>query len=253
MHRQAFLLVVAIAAGVSNALGQTDEIQVYDAEIAAPGKFNLMLHNNFTPTGETTPAFVNAIVPDKSLNGALEWAFGVTDWFETGLYLPVYSASQHLGMTLDALKLRELFVTPNAGQRTFFYGVNIELSYNADFWELSRFTSEIRPIIGWHWQPVDLIINPILETDYSGIGELDFSPAVRLAYNVSPRWSVAVEEYADVGPLRGFHSASDQSHQLYGVFNRKGNLFDIECGAGFGLTDTSDKMTLKLMLSRDLN
>ena len=35
----------------ANASAQTDEIQVYDAQIAEPGVFNLMVHNNFTPEG----------------------------------------------------------------------------------------------------------------------------------------------------------------------------------------------------------
>jgi hypothetical protein len=30
-------------------------------------------------------------------------------------------------------------------------------------------TSEIRPIIGWHLTPVDIIINPIFDTAYEGI------------------------------------------------------------------------------------
>jgi hypothetical protein len=38
-------------------IAQTDEIQVYDAEIAEPGIFNLMVRTNFTPIGRTTPAF----------------------------------------------------------------------------------------------------------------------------------------------------------------------------------------------------
>lgn len=32
-------------------LGQTDEIQVYDAEIADRGMFNLMIHTNSHPSG----------------------------------------------------------------------------------------------------------------------------------------------------------------------------------------------------------
>ena len=41
------LLMVRAAA----AFAQTDEIQVYDAEIADPGVLNLTVHNNFTPDG----------------------------------------------------------------------------------------------------------------------------------------------------------------------------------------------------------
>jgi hypothetical protein len=81
-------VLAAIAPG---AHGQTDEIQVYDAEIAEPGVFNLMVHTNFTPIGRTVPEFPNAIVANDSVNGAAEWAYGVKPWFEQGLYLPVYS------------------------------------------------------------------------------------------------------------------------------------------------------------------
>ncbi len=74
------------------AIGQTDEIQVYDAEIEELGKFNVMVHNNFTPIGRTVPGFPGGIIPNHSDNGAVEWAYGVADWFEQGLYFPVYTA-----------------------------------------------------------------------------------------------------------------------------------------------------------------
>src|SRR5579862_9711475 len=91
------------------ALAQTDEIQVYDAEIAEPGIFNLMVHTNFTPIGRKTPVFPGAIIPDDSVNGAAEWAYGVAPWFEQGLYLPVYSLySTGRGATINGFKIREL-------------------------------------------------------------------------------------------------------------------------------------------------
>jgi hypothetical protein len=65
---------------------------------------------------------------------------------------------------------------------------------------------------------------------------------------------VAVEEYADYGPLRQIYSAHEQSHQVWAVMDRTSKKFvNIEAGVGFGLTSSSDRLTLKLMLSRDLN
>jgi hypothetical protein len=64
---------------------QTDEIQVYDAEIAERGVFNLMIHTNFTPIGRKLGDFPGAIIPNDSVNGTAEFAYGVTDWFEQGL------------------------------------------------------------------------------------------------------------------------------------------------------------------------
>ena len=247
------MLVAAIASTIVTGRAQTDEIQVYDAEIAAPGKLNLMVHNNFTPDGRKTPAFPGGIIPDESLNGVPEWAYGVTDWFEQGLYLPLYSISKNRGATLNGIKLRELFVVPNAAERTFFYGCNFEFSYNAKHWDQSRFTSEIRPIIGVHLHPIDVIVNPILDSSFNGFNNLDFAPAVRIACNISSKWAIAIEEYADFGPLKKFYPANNQSHQLYAVFDHNTRFVNIEFGVGFGLTDASDNVTLKLMLSRDLN
>lgn len=234
-------------------LAQTDEIQVYDAEIAEPGVINLMLHQNFTPSGLKEPAFPGAIVSDRSYNGVPEFALGVTPWFEQGLYLPVYSVSKGRGSTLDSVKLRELFVRPHAGEHTFFYGVNFEFSYNASYWEARRFTSEIRPIIGLHLKPWDIIVNPILDTDWTGVRNYQFNPVMRLAYDYSPKWTFATEHYAGYGPLHQFVVVDDQYHAQWLVVDHTSDFLDIETGIGFGLTAGTDKVTLKLMISRDIH
>lgn len=244
---------MALAALPAIALAQTDEIQVYDAAIEEPGVFNLMWHQNFTPDGIKTPAYPGAIISDHSYNGVPEFAYGVTPWFEQGLYLPVYSVSRGRGSTLDGLKLRELFVRPHAADHTFFYGMNFEFSYNALYWEPRHFTSEIRPIVGVHLHQWDLILNPILDTDWTGVKNFDFAPAMRVAYNLSPKWAFAAEQYAEYGPLTQFFAVNEQYHALWAVVDHNSKLVNVETGIGFGLTPGTDKITLKLMLSRDLN
>jgi len=247
------LILMAVPQMVS---AQTDEIQVYDGGLTGRGRFNLTLHNNFTPEGRTTPAFAGALLADKSLNGVPEWAYGVTTWFEAGLYLPLYSIGTragHSSVMLNGVKLRLLFAVPHADDRRFFYGVNLEFSYNAKHWDPTRFTSEIRPIIGWHLHPVDLIVNPIFDTSYDGLENLDFAPATRVACDLSHSWALAIEEYDDFGPLHQFYAGNQQVHQLYGIVDHTIKALHIEAGAGFGLTSASDRVTLKLILSRDLN
>ena len=114
---------------------QTDEIQVYNAEIAAPGVFNLTVHNNYTPDGLKQPAFPGAIVSNHALNGVPEFAYGVTDWFEAGLYFPLYSVAGDGQAQINGFKLRALFVDPHAGEKRFFYGVNFEFSFNSHNWD----------------------------------------------------------------------------------------------------------------------
>ena len=121
------------------ASAQTDEIQVYDAAIADQGVFNLMIHMNFTPIGWKTPRYPGAIIANDSFQTTAEWAYGVTPWFEQGLYMPVSTPhSTNYGGTLDGFKIRELFVRPNADDHTFFYGINFEFSVNHHYWEERR-------------------------------------------------------------------------------------------------------------------
>lgn len=234
------------------AWAQTDEIQVYDAEITARGEFNLAWQNNFTPSGRTQPAFPGGIVPNHALNGVPEWAYGVTDWFEAGTYLPVYTLTNNGQLLFDGVKLRALFVVPDAHDRTVYYGLNFELSYNTPHWEPSRFSGEVRPIIGAHLGRFDLIANPILDTDFNGVGRLDFAPATRVAYNLSKKVAVAIEHYADFGPLRHLRQASAQAQTLFGVLDYGSSSNGIEFGVGKGLTRATDSCVLKLMLMHNL-
>jgi hypothetical protein len=235
------------------ATAQTDEIQVYDAEIAPPGVFNLTWHNNYTPSGRLAAQEPGGIIPNHSLNGVPEFAYGVTGWFEAGLYLPLYTLTGDGSLLFNGFKLRALFVEPNAADKVFIYGVNFEFSYNEPHWDAHRYTQEIRPIIGWHLGRLDIIINPILDNDYEGPSGLDFAPATRLAWNVTKAFAVAAEEYADFGPVHHFYGHDLQSQQLFGVLDYKSNTLTVEFGVGFGLTPSSDHRVIKLILSRNLN
>src|SRR4051812_36453599 len=248
------LLAVFLNAVVAphDVFAQGDEIQVYDGGLAPVGVFNLTVHNNFTPNGVKQPAFAGAIVSDRSLNGVPEWAYGVTPWFEAGLYMPLYSVDKDRGAVLDGFKLRTLFAVPDGDKRRFVYGANFEFSYNAKYWDTKRFTSEIRPIIGWHLSPLDVIVNPIFDTSYDGLKNLVFAPSTRVAYTVAPAWQLAVEEYSDYGVVHHLSRGGDQAHQVFAVVDHGSKFADIEAGVGFGITGSSDKLQLKLILSRDL-
>jgi hypothetical protein len=246
-----FLAMFAAVELPGLAVAQPDEIQVYNAQIAAPGAFNLTLHDNYTPNGLKTPAFPGGLVPDGALNGVPEWAYGVTDWMEAGLYFPLYSVARTGAVQLDGFKLRTLFVQPHAADHSFFYGVNFEFSFNSKHWDANAFTSEIRPILGWRFGRIDVIFNPILDNDYKGLSRLDFAPETRVDYNLSKLWAIGVEEYDDLGPLRHLYG-SQQTHQLFGVVDFNGKPVNVEFGVGVGLNAATDGLTLKLILSHDL-
>jgi hypothetical protein len=104
-----------------------DEIQVYNADIAEPGQFTLQQHLNYVWQGSTTPDFPGGFASSRSLNGTPELAYGVTPWYEHGFYLP-FAVDSGGTFLPGGAKFRQLFVSPHAEQRKFFYGLNVELS-----------------------------------------------------------------------------------------------------------------------------
>jgi len=98
--------------------------------------------------------------------------------------------------------------------------------------------------------PVDLIFNPIIDNSWNGVGSLDFAPAVRLDYNFSEAWAVALEHYADYGQFRDLAGLRDQQQMLFAVVDYSGEPVDVEAGIGHGFTAGSDGLVLKLMLTK---
>jgi hypothetical protein len=105
-----------------------DEIQVYNAEINNVGQWSYEQHLNYAGIGQTKPEFPGGFTSNHSLQGTPEFAYGVTNWWEAGFYLP-FAVTGSGAFLSDGAKIRSLFVVPDAGKRNPFYGVNFELSY----------------------------------------------------------------------------------------------------------------------------
>ena len=69
---------------------------------------------------------------------------------------------------------------------------------------------------------------------------------------MSKKFAVAIENYADFGPLQHFKAASAQSQTQFGVLDYGGAGNGIEFGIGKFFTPATDSHVLKLMLMHDL-
>jgi hypothetical protein len=223
-----------------------DEIQVYNAGIAAPGQFTIQQHLNYIALGVKEPPFPGGLVSHHSINGTPEFAYGVTDWWEVGLYLPF--AIQDRQFLSDSFKLRTLFVSPNAAERNFFYGVNFEFSNTTPKFSQSRFGLEIRPIIGIRNADYEFIVNPIVDIGFGKYGEERFTPAARLARKLGPDLFVGLEYYSDFGQIGSFLTPADQQHTLFAVTDFKVGDFGVNFGIGYGLTPASDRWVVKTIV-----
>ena len=139
-----------------------DEIQVYNAEIAEPGQWTVEQHLNYVGNGLQQPDHPGGLISNHSFNGTPEFAYGVTPWWEVGFYAP-FALEQHGPFFAQGVKLRTLFVSPDAEKRDFFYGANFEFSYNSAVFSPVRFGVELRPIVGVRNQDLEFIVNPIVD------------------------------------------------------------------------------------------
>jgi hypothetical protein len=245
-HSLCLIAIAILWIGLGRPAKAVDEIQVYNAGIAAPGQFTIQQHLNYVAVGLKQPPFPGGLVSNHSINGTPEFAWGVTDWWEVGLYLPF--AIQDRQFLSDSFKLRTLFVSPHAEQRSFFYGVNFEFSNSTPKFSQTRFGLEIRPIIGIRNADYEFIVNPIVEIGFGKYGEADFTPAARVARKLGPDLFVGLEYYADFGEIGNFSKLADQQHTLFAVTDFKLGDFGVNFGLGFGLTPASDRFVVKTIV-----
>src|ERR1700680_4961702 len=245
-RRRRFLLAGAALLVPGQPAHATDEIQVYNAGIAAVGQFTIQQHLNYTAVGLKDQPFPGGLVSNHAINGTPEFAYGVTDWWEVGLYLPF--AIQDQQFLSNAFKLRTLFVAPNADKRDFFYGLNLEFSNTTPKFSQTRFTLEVRPIIGVRNADYEFIFNPIVDAGFGKLGELDFAPAARLARKVGQDTFLGLEYYGDLGEIGHFAKLADQQHTLFVVTDFKLGVLDVNFGVGYGLTPASDRWVIKTIL-----
>src|SRR5271169_3130946 len=180
-----------------------DEIQVYNAEIAEVGQWTYQQHLNYAATGQTQPEVPSGFTSNHSLQGTPEFAYGITDWWEGGFYLP-FAVTNSGELVSDGAKIRSLFVAPDAAKRSFFYGVNFELGYEMPRFSPTPWGLEIRPIVGVRNKDWEFIVNPIVDVSFGPGSEADFAPAIRVAHSLGEDRSIGLEYYSDFGKIANF-------------------------------------------------
>jgi hypothetical protein len=249
--RDNVLLVLGVLTAlplVTRPASAVDEIQLYNAEIAEVGQWTIQHHFNYAFSGRKEPDFPGGLVANHALNATPEFAYGLTDWFELGWYVP-WAVDENGRFLSNAFKFRTLFVTPNADKRNFFYGLNFEFDATTPPFSETRFAMEIRPIIGWRNPQWEFIVNPIFDLGFGTPGDVDFVPAARLGRKFSEDLTFAVEYYTDLGRPGSFPSFNEQAHQLFAVVDFKVGVVDVDFGLGYGLTPGSDRLVAKTILT----
>jgi hypothetical protein len=220
-----------------------DEIQVYNAEINEIGQWSYEQHLNFAPIGQTKPEFPGGFTSNHSLQGTPEFAYGLTNWWEVGFYLPFAvggTGEFPMGPRFGVFSSAQM---PKNATSSMASILSLATSCRQSPWGL-----EIRRIIGVRNNEWEFIVNPIVDVSFGPGGEADFLPAARLARNLGEDRFIGLEYYSDYGKIGNILPLQQQYQELYAVTDFKVKDVDVELGAGYGFTPGSDRLIFKAIL-----
>ena len=239
-----------LAAGVARAELQ-DEIQVYTDDINRPGAFGLELHINTTPSGRSTPDYPGEVPPLHRLRITPEFSYGLSRDWEAGLYIPAARMPNgEVEIAGAKLRLKWLPVRGDDTQGGWFAGANTELSRLAKKYSESRWSTELRIMLGYRAADWLVGFNPVLGWDLSdGLndGKPDVSFGLKANHDVVEGIALGAEYYAGVGKISEHLPANAQDHRLYLVVDVDRKPWVFNFGVGRGLTAAADRWTVKLI------
>lgn len=245
----AIALAVGLAVSPARAQGNF-EIQVYGSELTAPGQTMLELHSNAAVKG-TTRTEDGVVRTQGAVHETLELTHGFTPWFETGFYL-FTSIQPDSGWEWVGDHIRPRVRVPASWGWPVGVSLSSEIGYQRRRFSTDTWTWEIRPIVDqkvgpWYWS-----INPALEKslkgEHSGAG-FGVIPAAKLSYDVTSRVAAGLEYYGDLGPISRIDPPRKQQHLVFPVVDIDfGPRWEFNVGVGAGLTPSTDRLILKMIL-----
>ena len=226
------------------------EIQVYGSDTVDPGKTMFEFHSNFTVNGAKT--MQNGVYPtEDAFHETLEITHGWTDWFETGWYT-FTSIGPSYGWQYVGTHLRPRVRVPQKWHWPVGVSLSTEFGYQRRLFSEDTWTIEIRPIVDqkigrWYWS-----FNPTFDKSFAGLNRVkgfEFSPDLKLSYDVTKKVSAGFEYYGSLGPVGNFDPIGAQQQQIVPSIDL--NLspkWEVNFGVGVGVTAGTDHIIVKGIL-----
>ncbi|HMK24119.1 MAG TPA: hypothetical protein VK466_17440 [Terriglobales bacterium] len=247
----ALLFLVTLAAALARAQDNY-EIQVYASELVPPRTTMVEIHSNFTVNGSKT--VVDGVQPTHhAMHETLEITQGFTDWFETGFY--VFSTIQpDGGWQWVGDHLRPRVAIPEKWHWPVGLSLSQEFGYSQAKFSGDTWTYELRPIIDKTIGPWYLGFNPVFGRALHGPSVTkgwEFSPNVKVSYDVTKKVAAGIEYYGNLGPATEFELRDQQEHQIFPTIDL--NLspkWEFNFGVGWGLTPATEHLIVKCIIGR---
>lgn len=248
------------------------EIQVYPSETQAPGTLLTELHSNYTVEGTTTSQY--GLLPTQGQeHETIELTQGLNDWSELGFYI---FTEEHNGTGVQWVgdHIRPRVRVPPSWHWPVGVSLSNEIGYARAAYANPSWSWQIMPIVDqtigkWYWSvntTMQWDIHPtslppgtpqaVVNNYYRNVSPhgVTFGPAATLTYQPSPLYNFGVEYYGYWGEFGHFVNLHNQTQDFFPVVNLfVSPKWEINFGAGWGATASTDHLIVKAVLGRYFN
>jgi hypothetical protein len=151
-------------------------------------------------------------------------------------------------------QLQPTWRVPDSWGLKFGAGLSLEIGNVRPQFAEDTWTLEIRPIIDKRFGKLYVACNPVLDHSFAGEASskgFEFSPSVRVSYDMTKNLTSGFEYYGAVGPITDFDTFSNQQHQIFATLDLDlGEDWELNAGIGKGLTESTDHLIVKMTLGK---
>ncbi|MCX7175205.1 MAG: hypothetical protein NT159_15050 [Proteobacteria bacterium] len=248
-------LVLALLAGATSpGAFAADEIQVYNGDLRAAGESGVEIHLNYATKGERVALWAGQIPTHHALNLTPEFSWHLTDNMDWGIYVPT-TRDADANWFGNGIKGRIKYISTRGSEDDkTFWGVNLEVARNRITVSESKWSTELRGILGVETPVWAVTGNVMLGNDWSGPGRSntpDLGVNGSVLRKIDSQWSVGLEHHAALGKINDLQPWSKSEQTSFLVGNYEGKGWGLHVGIGRNWTDIGDKTVVKAIVGID--
>jgi hypothetical protein len=236
--------------------------KVYGYQPAEAGEIELVIWNSYIPSSNVLyDYFGEELSREGLLAHSLELEYGLSNRFGVALYFDFEDPKGGNFRFVRTKAIMAHYALFDKGSRPVDIAIYLEyIIHNKDYKDYEEL--EIRLILEKDIGAFRIDVNPIFEKKTSGstVDEgLEFNYAVGFYYQPDGEGMLltknltirpGLEFYGKMGEISDFKPWKEQHHYIFPTLDFLiGNRLHWHTGVGFGLTDASDKITIKSILS----
>lgn len=237
------IILMALLMGASAPLHAADEeIEVYTDLQRPKGELGLDLHMSYVPRGEPGGEFPGGEASLHRFRLTPEISYGLGSGFEAAAYVPLLTVASDGVVRAEGYGGRIKWIAPHDPDHGLFWGAYAEVIRTTGTVEPNQWHGETKLIVGAHLGRWTLAANPTLGFKLGGVAPESPSVAInsKVAYRLSPRWTVGVESYNGLGDTPELVNFRTSEQSTYATLDTRLGHWHLHGGVGLGYGGNGD-------------